>query len=41
MNVTVNENLASVTFDRFDLSAYKLCLRCKRLPESQIEEATA
>lgn len=35
--VTITGPLASVTFDRFDLDAYRLFLATKRLPESQVE----
>lgn len=35
--ITIEDNLAVVTFDRFDLDNYGLFLKCKRLPESQIE----
>lgn len=35
--VTVDGGLASVTFDRFDLHAYDLFIRSKKLPESRVE----
>ena len=35
--VAVNGHLASMEFSRFDLEAYELFLRTKKLPESQIE----
>lgn len=34
--VTIDGNLATVRFDRFDLPAYERFLDCKRLPESQV-----
>jgi superfamily II DNA or RNA helicase len=35
--VSIENDLAVVRFERFDIEAYRLFLRCKRLPESQIE----
>ncbi len=39
MNPTVNIHnaIASVTFEQFDLQAYEMFLRCKQLPESQLD----
>lgn len=34
--ITVEDNLAVVRFDRFDLAAYETFLACKKLPESQV-----
>ncbi|HKS26342.1 MAG TPA: helicase-related protein [Pyrinomonadaceae bacterium] len=37
MDIQVAQNIASVTFDRFDIEAYEMFLRVKQLPESQLE----
>jgi len=37
MEVSIHNEIASVQFERFDLTAYELFLRCKTLPESQVE----
>lgn len=34
--ITVDERLATVVFDRFDLDSYRVFLRAKTLPESQL-----
>lgn len=35
--VTIDGPLARVAFERYDLDAYRLFLRCKKLPEQQVE----
>jgi hypothetical protein len=37
--IAINGNLAEVQFNRFDLEAYDLFLRCKGLPESRLNYA--
>jgi hypothetical protein len=36
MSVTIDERNAVARFERFDLDAYELFLRCKKLPESRL-----
>lgn len=37
MNISVTDNTASIVFNQFDIAGYEAFLRCKRLPEHQLE----